>query len=146
MIKKNKKKQPAAALPASSSGRLLAVDILRGITIAGMLLVNNPGSWGHLYRPLAHAEWIGLTPTDLVFPFFVFVMGVSMYFSLRKLISSPRAPCCGKWCAAPSYSSSSDGWCSGLACSCAASIIPISISSTPCLATCASWACSSVWR
>ncbi len=54
MIKKNKKKQPAAALPASSSGRLLAVDILRGITIAGMLLVNNPGSWGHLYLSLIH--------------------------------------------------------------------------------------------
>lgn len=64
--------------------RLLAIDILRGITIAGMLLVNNPGSWSHLYTPLGHAEWIGLTPTDLVFPFFVFVMGVSMFFSLRK--------------------------------------------------------------
>ena len=69
--------------------RLLAVDILRGITIAGMLLVNNPGSWGDLYAPLAHAEWIGLTPTDLVFPFFVFVMGVSMYFSLRKFYFKP---------------------------------------------------------
>ena len=57
---------------------------MRGITIAGMLLVNNPGSWSHLYAPLGHAEWIGLTPTDLVFPFFMFVMGVSMYFSLRK--------------------------------------------------------------
>ncbi len=69
---------------ASKSQRVLALDILRGITIAGMLLVNNPGSWGHLYAPLAHAEWIGLTPTDLVFPFFMFVMGVSMYFSLKK--------------------------------------------------------------
>ena len=64
--------------------RLLALDILRGITIAGMLLVNNPGSWGHIYAPLAHAEWHGLTPTDLVFPFFMFIMGVSTYFSLRK--------------------------------------------------------------
>ena len=69
---------------ASKSQRVLALDILRGITIAGMLLVNNPGSWSHLYAPLSHAEWIGLTPTDLVFPFFVFVMGVSMYFSLKK--------------------------------------------------------------
>lgn len=69
--------------------RLLAVDILRGITIAGMLLVNNPGSWGNLYAPLKHAEWIGLTPTDLVFPFFVFVMGVSMFFSLRKFDFKP---------------------------------------------------------
>lgn len=66
------------------SGRLLALDILRGITIAGMILVNNPGSWGHIYAPLAHAEWNGLTPTDLVFPFFMFIMGVSTYFSLRK--------------------------------------------------------------
>lgn len=64
--------------------RLLALDILRGITIAGMILVNNPGSWGHIYAPLAHAEWNGLTPTDLVFPFFMFIMGVSTYFSLRK--------------------------------------------------------------
>ena len=69
---------------AKDSKRLLSLDILRGITIAGMLLVNNPGSWSHLYAPLGHAEWIGLTPTDLVFPFFMFVMGVSMYFSLRK--------------------------------------------------------------
>ena len=64
--------------------RLLALDILRGITIAGMILVNNPGSWGHIYPPLAHASWNGLTPTDLVFPFFMFIMGVSTYFSLKK--------------------------------------------------------------
>lgn len=70
--------------------RLLAVDILRGITVAGMLLVNNPGSWGHLYKPLAHAEWIGLSPTDLVFPFFMFVMGVSMFFSLRRFDFKPN--------------------------------------------------------
>ena len=66
------------------SKRLLSLDILRGITIAGMLLVNNPGTWSNIYAPLEHAEWIGLTPTDLVFPFFMFVMGVSMFFSLRK--------------------------------------------------------------
>jgi predicted acyltransferase len=64
--------------------RLLALDILRGITIAGMLLVNNPGTWSDIYAPLRHAEWNGLTPTDLVFPFFMFIMGVSTYFSLRK--------------------------------------------------------------
>jgi len=69
---------------AKDNKRLLSLDILRGITIAGMLLVNNPGSWSHLYKPLGHAEWIGLTPTDLVFPFFVFCMGVSMSFSLKK--------------------------------------------------------------
>ena len=64
--------------------RLLALDILRGITIAGMILVNNPGSWGNIYAPLRHASWHGLTPTDLVFPFFMFIMGVSTYFSLKK--------------------------------------------------------------
>lgn len=64
--------------------RLLSLDILRGMTIAGMLLVNNPGSWGAIYAPLRHAEWNGLTPTDLVFPFFMFIMGVSTYFSMRK--------------------------------------------------------------
>ena len=64
--------------------RLLALDILRGITISGMILVNNPGSWGSIYAPLEHASWIGLTPTDLVFPFFMFIMGISTYISLRK--------------------------------------------------------------
>lgn len=67
-----------------SGGRLLALDILRGITIAGMILVNNPGSWGNIYAPLKHASWNGLTPTDLVFPFFMFIMGISTYFSLKK--------------------------------------------------------------
>lgn len=66
------------------SGRLKSLDIVRGITIAGMILVNNPGSWSHMYTPLGHAEWNGLTPTDLVFPFFMFVMGVATFFSLRK--------------------------------------------------------------
>ncbi len=68
----------------NKGGRLLALDILRGITIAGMILVNNPGTWSDIYAPLRHAEWHGLTPTDLVFPFFMFIMGVSTYFSLRK--------------------------------------------------------------
>ena len=66
------------------SKRILALDILRGVTIAGMIMVNNPGSWGHIYAPLRHAEWNGLTPTDLVFPFFMFIMGISTYISLRK--------------------------------------------------------------
>ena len=66
------------------SSRIVALDVMRGITIAGMILVNNPGSWGYLYAPLAHAQWNGLTPTDLVFPFFMFIMGMSTYLSLRK--------------------------------------------------------------
>ncbi|NDW10366.1 DUF5009 domain-containing protein [Dysgonomonas sp. 520] len=57
---------------------------MRGITIAGMIMVNNPGSWDYVYAPLGHAEWNGLTPTDLVFPFFMFIMGISTYISLRK--------------------------------------------------------------
>ena len=81
---------------AKENKRLLSLDILRGITIAGMLLVNNPGTWSYIYRPLDHAEWIGLTPTDLVFPFFVFCMGVSMAFSLRKFNYKLSAPLMGK--------------------------------------------------
>ena len=72
--------------------RLLSLDILRGITIAGMLLVDNPGSWSFAYCPLQHAQWIGLTPTDLVFPFFIFCMGVSMAFSLKKFNYSMSGP------------------------------------------------------
>lgn len=64
--------------------RLLSLDILRGITVAGMIMVNNPGSWSHIYAPLRHAAWNGCTPTDLVFPFFVFCMGVAMYISHSK--------------------------------------------------------------
>ncbi|MDR0895524.1 MAG: heparan-alpha-glucosaminide N-acetyltransferase domain-containing protein [Prevotellaceae bacterium] len=68
----------------TKSKRILALDILRGITIAGMIMVNNPGSWTSIYAPLKHAEWEGLTPTDLIFPFFMFIMGISTYISLRK--------------------------------------------------------------
>jgi predicted acyltransferase len=62
--------------------RLLSLDAFRGITIAGMLLVNNPGTWSAIYPPLIHAEWHGWTPTDLIFPFFLFIVGVAMTFSL----------------------------------------------------------------
>ena len=65
----------------AAPGRLLALDVFRGITIAGMLLVNNPGSWEHIYPPLEHAEWNGWTPTDTIFPFFLFIVGVAMTFS-----------------------------------------------------------------
>ncbi len=65
------------------SERLVSLDVLRGITVAGMILVNNPGG-GSVYAPLQHALWNGLTPTDLVFPFFMFVMGFSMCFSFAK--------------------------------------------------------------
>lgn len=64
--------------------RLLSLDIFRGVTIAGMILVNNPGSWGHVYPALAHAKWHGCTPTDLIFPFFLFIVGVAVTLSLKK--------------------------------------------------------------
>ena len=65
--------------------RILSIDIFRGITIAFMIIVNTPGSWNHVYPPLLHASWHGCTPTDLVFPFFIFAVGLSMAFSMRNL-------------------------------------------------------------
>lgn len=62
--------------------RSTALDALRGLAVAGMVLVNNPGSWQHLYPPLAHAPWHGCTPTDLVFPFFLFAVGAAMAFAM----------------------------------------------------------------
>ena len=68
----------------NSSRRLLALDVFRGLTIAGMILVNTPGSWSSVYSPLLHAKWHGVTPTDLVFPNFLFIVGVSVFFAFRK--------------------------------------------------------------
>jgi len=65
-----------------SSERLVALDVFRGATVAGMLLVNNPGSWGAIYPPLEHAVWNGWTPTDLIFPFFLFIVGITTHLSL----------------------------------------------------------------
>jgi predicted acyltransferase len=67
-----------------SSVRLTSLDAFRGFAIAGMLLVNNPGDWGNLYSQLAHAHWNGWTFTDWIFPFFLFIGGVSMSFSLGR--------------------------------------------------------------
>ena len=67
-----------ATPPRSESQRLVSLDVFRGITIAGMVLVNNPGTWAHIYWPLQHAQWHGWTPTDLVFPFFLFIVGVAI--------------------------------------------------------------------
>ncbi len=66
------------------SNRYLAIDVLRGMTIFFMIIVNTPGSWSYVYPPLLHAKWHGCTPTDLVFPFFLFIVGVSMAFSFVK--------------------------------------------------------------
>ncbi len=64
--------------------RYYSLDIFRGATVALMILVNNPGSWGHIFPPLKHAEWHGCTPTDLVFPFFLFAVGNAMAFVMPK--------------------------------------------------------------
>jgi predicted acyltransferase len=68
------------------SDRLISLDVFRGLTIAGMILVNNPGTWSKVYKPLLHAPWNGWTPTDFVFPFFLFIVGVAMSLSLTKRI------------------------------------------------------------
>jgi predicted acyltransferase len=68
------------------SNRLLSLDAFRGITIAGMTLVNNPGTWSNIYWPLRHAEWHGWTPTDLVFPFFLFIVGVSITLAFARRV------------------------------------------------------------
>jgi predicted acyltransferase len=62
--------------------RLISLDVFRGLTIAGMLLVNNPGTWSAIYPPLEHATWHGWTPTDLIFPFFLFIVGITTHLSL----------------------------------------------------------------
>jgi len=64
--------------------RLISLDVFRGLTIAGMILVNNPGDWGNIYPALGHAKWHGVTPTDLIFPFFLFIVGVAITLSLSK--------------------------------------------------------------
>ena len=71
--------------------RFYSLDVFRGATVALMILVNNPGSWGHIFPPLAHASWHGVTPTDLVFPFFLFAVGNAMAFVMPKLDAAGEA-------------------------------------------------------
>ena len=71
--------------------RFTALDVFRGGAVALMILVNNPGSWNHLYPPLAHAPWHGCTPTDLVFPFFLFAVGNALAFTMPALREGPAA-------------------------------------------------------
>jgi predicted acyltransferase len=70
----------------AAKNRLVSLDVFRGMTIAGMVLVNNPGTWSAIYSPLEHAEWNGWTPTDLVFPFFLFIVGVAITLALGKRV------------------------------------------------------------
>src|SRR5436309_13410301 len=86
----------AAPAASSSTQRLKSLDVVRGITLAMMLLVNNPGSGLHVYAPLEHAPWDGCTPTDLVFPFFMFIVGVAIPLSTasrrRRAIEAGLSP------------------------------------------------------
>ena len=66
--------------------RLRSLDAFRGLTVASMILVNSPGDWGKIYAPLQHAPWHGWTPTDLVFPFFLFIVGVSITFAIKPAL------------------------------------------------------------
>src|SRR5215467_13106165 len=70
--------------------RLDSLDVLRGLTIAGMILVSTPGTWNAVYTPLDHALWNGWTPTDLVFPFLLFAMGAAVPFALSRRRGAPR--------------------------------------------------------
>src|SRR5277367_6776286 len=72
------------AANANSTGRLISLDIFRGLAVAGMILVDNPGSDEKVYWPIAHAEWNGWTPADFIFPSFLFLVGVSLVFSFAK--------------------------------------------------------------
>lgn len=73
---------------AARAPRFASVDALRGLTVAAMLLVNDPGDWAHVYAPLLHSEWIGCTPTDLVFPFFLFIVGVSIALGIAPRVEA----------------------------------------------------------
>jgi len=75
-----------------TQSRLLSLDIFRGATIAAMILVNDPGDWAYVYHPLLHAEWHDWTPTDLIFPFFLFIVGVSLAFSFAGRIARGATP------------------------------------------------------
>lgn len=79
-------------MTTTTTNRLLSLDVFRGLTIAGMIIVNDPGDWNHVYPPLLHADWHGITPTDLVFPFFVFIVGVSIVFAYTKRLQGGAEP------------------------------------------------------
>ncbi len=70
----------------TEQNRLGSLDVFRGLTIAGMVLVNNPGTWSAIYAPLKHAEWHGITPTDYIFPFFLFIVGVAIPLALGRRV------------------------------------------------------------
>jgi predicted acyltransferase len=79
-----KNKTTAKVSSVAQSKRLMSLDVFRGMTVAFMIIVNNPGSWKYIFPPLEHSPWHGCTPTDLVFPSFLFIAGVAMWYSLKK--------------------------------------------------------------
>ena len=85
---------------SAQQGRIVALDAFRGLTIAAMILVNNPGDWSHVWAPLRHADWHGWTPTDLVFPFFLFIVGtaIPLAFARRREQGAARAALVRKAC------------------------------------------------
>jgi predicted acyltransferase len=78
----------AETTPASN--RLISLDVFRGITVAGMVLVNNPGNWAAVYAPLEHAAWNGWTPTDMIFPFFLFIVGAAISLALGRRVEESQ--------------------------------------------------------
>ena len=83
--------------------RLISLDVFRGITIAGMTLVNNPGTWSTIYGPLKHAEWHGITPTDYIFPFFLFIVGVAIPIAFAKRMKDGPAVACSSRASLPDF-------------------------------------------
>jgi Uncharacterized conserved protein len=71
--------------------RLTSLDVFRGATVAGMILVNNPGNWATVFEPLTHAKWDGVTFADLVFPSFVFILGAAMPFAFARRVKAAAA-------------------------------------------------------
>src|SRR5438270_6897751 len=76
---------------APAPSRLMSLDVFRGATIAAMMLVNNPGNWSAAYKPLLHAEWNGWTFTDLIFPFFLWIVGVAIPLSTSRRLEQGQS-------------------------------------------------------
>jgi predicted acyltransferase len=84
LVRRRQHRQPSRAAVSDRPGRLASLDAFRGLTIAGMILVDNPGNWTSVFAPLVHAEWNGCSLADLVFPWFIFILGVAMPFAFAQ--------------------------------------------------------------
>ncbi len=84
-------KPPTASPAPLGPARLMSLDVFRGATIAAMMLVNNPGNWGAVYKPLLHAPWHGWTFTDLIFPFFLWIVGVAIPLSTARRLEQGQS-------------------------------------------------------